>query len=250
MRIAICDDNKDDLALIEGIVKEYRDRNDYKFDIDVYNNSETLLNRMLLFKIDKTNYDILILDVLMQTNGIDLAKKIREDGYESLIIYVSSSKEFAVDAFKVQAFDYILKPYDKKQVFLSLDNALKKLNLKPKANILIKLNDHTTVGLDVASILYADAKDRRVIYHMIDGKEYVTVALRKNFKETIPFDHKKYDFIFAGKNRLVNMNYIKSIDNNCFTLTNGVKIEIGVNFLAEVKKEYINYLLGGDIKNG
>ena len=94
MRIAICDDNKDDLALIEGIVKEYRDRNDYKFDIDVYNNSETLLNRMLLFKIDKTNYDILILDVLMQTNGIDLAKKIREDGYESLIIYVSSSKEF------------------------------------------------------------------------------------------------------------------------------------------------------------
>ena len=250
MRIAVCDDNKDDLELIEKIVNEYKDKNDYNIDIDIYNNSETLLNRMLLFKIDKTNYDILILDVLMQTNGIDLARKIRDDGYESLIIYVSSSKEYAVDAFKVQAFDYILKPYDKKQVFLSLDNALKKLNLKPKANIIIKLNNHTTVGLDISNILYAYAKDRRIIYHMVDGKEYVTVALRKNFKETIPFDYKKYEFIFAGKNRLVNMNYIKAIDNNYFTLNDGTKIEIGINFSAEVKKEYINYLLGGEIKNG
>ena len=117
MRIAICDDSKSDLELMQNIVNEYILRNDYKIDVDVYDNSETLLNRMLLFKIDKTNYDILILDVLMQTNGIDLAKKIRDDGYESIIIYASSSKEYAVDAFKVQAFDYILKPYDKKSVF-------------------------------------------------------------------------------------------------------------------------------------
>ncbi len=248
MRIAICDDSKEALDLMKSIVDEYIKRNDYKIDVDIYDNSETLLNRMLLFKIDKTNYDILILDVLMQTNGIDLAKKIREDGYESLIIYVSSSKEFAVDAFKVQAFDYILKPYDKKSVFQSLDNALKKLNMKPKANIIIKLSDHTNIGLDINELLYAYAKDRRVIYHMLDGTEYMTVALRKNFKDTIPFDPKKYDFIFASKNRLVNMNYIKSIDSNSFTLFDGTKIEIGLNCFADVKKEYINYLLGGEIK--
>ena len=250
MKIAICDDNKEDLERINSLLNEYITNNNYNITVDKYTDSTTLLNRMLLFKIDKLNYDILILDVVMETTGIEFVKKIKEDGYNPLVIFLSTSKEFAVDAFKVRAFDYLLKPYEKKDVFKTLDNALRHLEVKPKANVILKLQNHTSIGVNIEDIIYADAKNRRVIYHMADGKEYVTTALRTNFIDTIPFDVSKHNFIFSTKNKLVNMDFIKSIKSDHFILKDDTKIPISLNMMADVKKKYISYLLGGEINNG
>ena len=59
-------------------------------------------------------YDIYILDVIMpQLNGIELGMNLREEGFDGKIIYLTSSQEYSLDAFRVRAFDYLIKPITK-----------------------------------------------------------------------------------------------------------------------------------------
>lgn len=59
--------------------------------------------------------NIYVLDIVMPgTNGIKLGQKLREAGYNGKIIYLTSSEEYPLDAFKVKALNYIIKPITEK----------------------------------------------------------------------------------------------------------------------------------------
>ena len=56
-------------------------------------------------------FDIYILDILMPgMDGIELGVRLRELGYDGSIIYLTSSTDFAIDSYKAEASNYILKP--------------------------------------------------------------------------------------------------------------------------------------------
>lgn len=71
-------------------------------------------------------------------NGIKLGEQLRQDGYNGKIIYLTSSEEFAVNSYKVKAFDYLLKPLNKTEFFSTLNEAISAIFEKSDKNILIK----------------------------------------------------------------------------------------------------------------
>ena len=60
----------------------------------------------------------------MQKNGIDVAKEIRNYCKDAIIVFTTSSKEFAIDAFEVNAYHYLLKPLNQKKVFECIDKII------------------------------------------------------------------------------------------------------------------------------
>ena len=73
--------------------------------------------------MQKENYDVLLLDIIMPgLNGIGAAREIRENDRSIPIIFLTSSPEFAVESYRVRAFDYLLKPVNGEELFRSLDN--------------------------------------------------------------------------------------------------------------------------------
>lgn len=241
MKFTICDDTLSDLVALETILNQYAKTNNSSIEIEKYNNPEILLKHI---EFSPDEYHIFFLDVVMQINGIDVASLIRKIRPDAIIIFATSSKEFAIDAFGVRAYDYILKPLDPNQVFKCINRLINEINSTPQTICKIKMNDYTITTINIKDIAYIESINRRLIIHKKNGEDITSTTLHSKFLDSIPFDYEKCNFINCHASYVVNMNYIKSINDKSFVMKNDDVIPISKSMLSQVKKTYINYLVG------
>lgn len=241
MKFTICDDTSFDLNNLESILKKYSKINNCSIEIEKYNNPETLLKRV---EFNPEEYKVFFLDIVMQQNGIDVAGKIRKLREDAIIIFTTSNKEFAIDAFSVRAYDYLLKPLDQEKVFKCINRLIDEINSTPQSVCKIKTNDYTITTINIKDIAYIESINRRLIIHKKNEEEIISTTLHSKFLEAIPFNYEKSNFINCHASYVVNMNYIKSINDKFFVLKNDKIIPISKSMLSQVKKIYINYLVG------
>ncbi len=242
MKIAICDDTSYDLKNLEAVINEYSKVQNIPFELDSYNDPNILVNRISYF--DSNEYSLLFLDICMHENGIKIAEKIRKYNTSCFIVFVTSSKDYAVDAFKVRAYDYILKPFDKNEIFSVLDKILETINNAPKTNFKLKTIDHNIVNVDIKNVAYIESSDRRMVFHLMDKSVLTTTSLRAKFIDSIPFEYEKFNFILSHTSYIVNMNAIKLINDYEFLLKNGDSVPVSKRLFTTVKDKYIKYLIG------
>ncbi|MGW8959358.1 LytR/AlgR family response regulator transcription factor [Paenibacillus sp. NPDC055715] len=118
LNIALCDDTNVELARVERFTLEYPFT---KVEVDTFGSGQKLLQYVAKNKIE---YNIYLLDIEMpDMDGISLAKKIREFDKRAVIVFITNYSEYMPDVFKVQTFDYILKPVNKETLFEILQRA-------------------------------------------------------------------------------------------------------------------------------
>ena len=116
LRIAICDDDRDDLERIKTSIINYQ--NEKSMDISIFS---FLSAEELLKKTDK--YDIIFLDIEMERiNGIEAAQRIRELNMLVPIVYITNYSRYWRSAYKVHAFDFIPKPFVNNDIYAVLDD--------------------------------------------------------------------------------------------------------------------------------
>ena len=119
MFAALCDDDKYITEEIKKLLLEYAKDNRITIDIDEFESGEELLN-------SEKNYDIIVLDYqLGSTNGLTVAKELRNRNVLSSIIFLTSYPNFMIDAFEVNTFRFLLKPIDKSKFFKAIDDYIK-----------------------------------------------------------------------------------------------------------------------------
>ena len=81
------------------------------------------------------NPDLAFLDIeLPDIKGIELAERLREIKPDLAIVFITAHQEYSLDAFKLYAFDYILKPIDEERVKSSFQRIYKMLEISKKSN--------------------------------------------------------------------------------------------------------------------
>lgn len=241
MKFTICDDTMKDLSTLESLINQYAKANNCSIEIEKYNHPDLLLKRV---EFNKDDYHIFFLDIVMQSNGIDVAEKIRKICTDAIIIFTTSSKEFAIDAFGVRAYDYLLKPLNQKQVFKCLDRLISEINSAPQTICKIKTNDYTITSINIKDIAFIESINRRIVIHKKNEEEITSTTLHSKFLDSIPFDYEKCNFINCHASYVVNMNYVKSVNDKSFIMKDDNVIPISKSMLTQVKKAYINYLVG------
>lgn len=111
LRIGICDDNQNDIKQIcELAIRFSEEHPETPLQIQAYDSPFDLLD-----DIEKNGgFDLYLLDVIMpHMTGVTLAKRIRERKEKAEILFLTFSKEYAVDAFSVKASGYLIKPVNK-----------------------------------------------------------------------------------------------------------------------------------------
>lgn len=129
-KILIVDDEKAIRRTLKEIL-EYE-----KYEIEEAEDGETGLG-----KIEKNNYDVIILDVKMpKKDGIEVLTEMQQKGIDTPVIVLSGhgNIETAVEAVKKGAFDYIPKPPDLNRLLITVRNAMDKVSLVTETKILKK----------------------------------------------------------------------------------------------------------------
>lgn len=122
MKISICDDEEKQLILIGDYVSEYVNSRKADVKIDKFTNPTDLLQR----ERSIGGSEIYLLDIVMDgMSGLELGQRIREYNKRAIIIYLTTAKEFSLDAFSVNAFSYLVKPFEKENLFEELDKCFK-----------------------------------------------------------------------------------------------------------------------------
>lgn len=207
-----------------------------------------------IIAIDKHNPELVFLDIQMpKKSGFELIKELNRINFE--IIFTTAHSEFAIDAIKISALDYLLKPID----YIDLLGAVKKFEKKrAKAKednnlrLLIKNIDTGSTGykniafptengfelIKVNSILYCVADNNYCKIVCLDGTKTTLSKSLKYVEESLP----TAIFQRIHKSYLVNLNYISR-----FNKTNDLLVELtnGENLPVSIRKKeaFINAIL-------
>lgn len=105
MKIAICDDEKEFRDLIRVYIEDYLNTKDILYTIDTFISGEKFLS-----ETSPSEYSIIFLDINMEgMDGVTTAKKIRERGINSYIVFVTAYIDYSLEGYKVGAVRYLLK---------------------------------------------------------------------------------------------------------------------------------------------
>ena len=209
MKLSICDDDILCIKTILDVLQDYVDeRKDYVITYDYFQKPEDLLVKLKA----GNSYDIFLLDIVMPCmNGIELGQSIRNMGIESKIIYLTSSPEYALDSFRVRAFDYLMKPILKANVYDVLDEAINSIYIRKDKSIIIKTRfGNARITLD--SILYAELTNRIISYHLKDGQTIESTTIRSSFNENVKELLNDSRFYNCGASIVVNLHHISAVE--------------------------------------
>jgi len=239
MKIVICDDSIEDLLKIEKMLLKYQKiYPGTEFEVEKYSDPYRLYR--ILEKRDLA--EIYILDMIMpQKTGIDLGNQIRKAGSGNVIIYITTSDDYALDAYGVHAARYLLKPVSENKIFEALGYALASTCLKKEPAFLVRTKGGL-VSLPYSRIAYIENSARRLGVHLVDGELVTSILLRGTFEEAVRNIAGDRRFLQVHKSFLVNLDYVRRVDGDEVVMEKGKKIPISRAKAANVKKEYLLFV--------
>lgn len=227
--IAILDDDKAYVKLMEEIVFIYNSKNKTQYIVTKYTSGfhflEDLENGIL--------YDVYLLDIEMPyQTGMNLAEKLRKVT-DAVIIFVTAYKKYALDGYKYEVFRYIHKANVRDELFQALCDVSKRLSLQEGKFLFI--DTHKFKGkLYFKNIVYLYKESKNTIF-VLNGEEKI-IKVRKSLEEVYS-SLSAEEFYYIDRCFIVNLQYIQGVENDMrqLILTNGHKLNISKNRIQKLK---------------
>lgn len=236
LKIALCDDDRDQIDKIKEHLLEY-----FKTDVNltVFTNSRTLLDHVEWN--GKELFDLYILDVIMpELSGIELGLQLRDMDISAPIIYLTGSKDYAVDSYNVHALHYLVKPVEKEKLFSVLKQAELLIERLKTHSITVNTSDGTVV-IRTPDILYAELYERSARYNLINGDVVDSQKLRVSFQKAVSELLERDNFIMLGSSFLVNLHYIKKVGKKELILANKKSLTIPKGTRNDLLNKWMDY---------
>lgn len=233
IKIAICDDDQN---VIEQIEQYFEIINDKLLEYEEFFCAEELQNYLIKENIQ---FDVYILDIEMKgLTGVELAKKIRENDANALIIFLTSHSQYVYDVFEVITFDFIKKPITFERFKTIIDKIEKYLCVAKKNFVFGFRKNNFSIAFQKINRLEKDG--RKVWIYTIDGKKYqCNMKLQDIWKQ---LDAEM--FVSLNQSLIVNISEIEDILGEKIVLKNGTELYVSRDYRKNLKKKHLNYLGG------
>lgn len=210
--------------------------------------------------MDKENIDAIFCDINMpDLNGMDFVKSLAAP---PIIVFTTAYSEYAVDGYKVDAVDYLLKPYGlddfkhaankiKKQYDLQNqtyeDNSPVTANdadineSKPehdKDSLFVK-TEHRIIKISIPNIKYIEGMSEYLKIHLMDQKPILVLISMKRIQEHLPAN-----FMRIHRSYIINLKMIQEVNKNRVILDEDTYLPIGDLYREEFTKYLDSNFLG------
>lgn len=229
MNVAICDDTLQEREHICKLLSEYTN---VPLSVRFFESGVQLLEAVEASPGDR--FDVVLLDIIMPgLSGMAIAKELRRCDARVNLVFITTSLDYAIEGYEVQAKRYLLKPVNKKVLFDLLDDIAQ--NHDPnREGVVVK----TTAGLhrlDVDDIIYCEVIGHFVYYHMKTGRVHEERSSLEKLKEGLLC---RREFMQPHRSFIVNMRYVQSVDtaNRTINMRYGKEIPIAKTKRGEVSE--------------
>lgn len=239
---ALCDDETTELNKTEKLLNAYEQKHPgAAFKIERFEDVDELL-----YRIGDDNYtpDLIFMDIFMPGNGggsdslgMEAAKKLRDMGSQAKLFFLTSSGEYALEAFDVGASQYLLKPVTRERMFGVLDRFLESEQEERKRYILLKIEGRF-MRVEVNNIVYCEAQGKTQCLYFADGRE---CQQRMTMTELYELLSPYREFVRIGAAFIVNLEYVDSLNAQDICLTGGGKIYLPRGAYKGLREQYFNY---------
>ena len=227
MRILICDDDPVFCDELERDLEQYEIIHRLEFEILKVFSGEQALDALA-----QGDWDVLFMDIEMPTiNGVEAGKRVREQlqNYSLKIIYVSSRQEYAMDLFKVDTFDFLIKPVAYEELEAVLDKLQKTLDRNGEMFVYRKKGQAVRCRLE--DILYFESWLKKTIIVTRQKEDDFYAPLKDIYEEL-----KDKKFFYCHKSILVNYDRVAEFHYDRLVLDNGKELEISQSKRKEVRR--------------
>ena len=181
-------------------------------------------------------FDILFLDIRMDgLSGLETGRDIRKHDKDAIIIFITSFEQYVLQTFKIEAFDFILKPADDKAVGEVLQRALRKH--KEQRHIINFKWQGASFALEVSRVIYAEGSSRHITF-VTSEKNFECIGKLADYERMLA----EYGFIRCHQGYLMNMRYIRSIESNCIVTKHNHTVPMSARKRAECLKAFNMFL--------
>lgn len=235
MNIAICDDDIHAIGLMERLVDTA-----FAGRKESYSCKTFLSGDRLLEYLDGSlpEFQIYLLDIEMSgTDGLEAATQIRKRDSDAIIIFITSHTELMPAAFRVLAFQYIIKPVHEEKTIGILLSALHWLEQRKSVYQYIVNKQSQTLNL--SQIEYIESIGRKVSIHTVDGET-------REYYGTLKEAAKKVEgLLFARPHNsyIVNLDHSRRLRSDMITMNGGAEIPISAKYHASFHNAYRDFVL-------
>lgn len=242
MKIAICDDEASARAMMLSWVQCYLNERvaGEEGRVRIFASGEALIDA----EEKGERFDVLLMDILMPgQNGIAVGKALRGLGERGAIIYLTTSRDFAIESYEVQAFYYLLKPVKQEKLFEVLDQVRDEKRRQTKNVLLVQTSEGARrVLLD--KILYVE-RDVRCMRYICSDDIITSRTLRGPFREAVSSLLTDARFQLCGASFLLNLEHIAGIDGQSVLFDNGHSLVVPRTAVTELKDAWGQFWLKG-----
>lgn len=232
LKVAIVDDDKDSIEIMAGIVREAFEAEEEIISLNLFSKAENVSFEIQERKI----HDIYLLDIEMPgITGMDLARKIHEEDVESIIIFITSHPEFAIDGYEVNAYRYILKSQVREKLPKALKDVAKEIREGRNSFYYIQTNSRYE-RVYYKNILYLKKDEKNTVFVTKDGDKQVRKSMKQVFEEM-----NRPEFVYIDRGVVVNIANITRVKNTSVDLGEHITLRISKPHLREVKEQINAY---------
>ena len=237
--IALCDDEVEQLHKTEEVLTEYRNLHPREnFHVKRFESAGILLD---LIRKEEFLPDLIVMDIYMPDQmGIEAARELRRMGNHCRIVFLTTSREHALDAYEVEAAQYLVKPLSKEKLFPLLDRFLEEIEEERRRYILMRI-EGMVQRIAVDDIVYCEAQGKTQYMHFANGTQcMLRITMAKIVEMLSPYT----EFMRVGIAYLVNMEHIEYVSKVEIQMDTGKKIYPPRGSYQMVREKYFAYYCG------
>jgi DNA-binding LytR/AlgR family response regulator len=186
--------------------------------------------------------DVCFLDIVMpEMSGVETAIRLRDSGYTSEIVFLSTSREYGPESYRVKAFDYLIKPPTPESVKNVLGRLVNTYNSDEKLGISVRTRAAVRF-IRYCDLSYVEAMRNCVCFHLADGTSFEVYASFGEYADLLLLDKR---FIQCHRSYIVNMDNIGEIADMEVITRGGAKIPVSRSN-SDTKNTYFSWKFGRD----
>lgn len=235
VRIALVDDLKQDREHLESCINDFFEaRSSDAFSLDIFKSAEAFLPTF-----SKGKYDLVFLDICMdEMNGIELAKELRVLDTQLMIVFQTTAREYAFDAFPIHPFDYLIKPCRQDEMNSVLDEAMRVLSAGDP--VIRVLAARTEYDVPLRSVIAASSSGHNTELALTNNQHITAIESFKIVSAKLQEDKR---FLLINRGIMVNMDQVLSPKDGAMHMKDGSSYPIKVNGRASILSEFSQYMI-------